>query len=152
MCNGFITYIICVHRHDIAAIILRQALNTNQSINQSINNLCSYFVILFLCEDNQKDKNGISLTLIDNKSYQRYQRGYQQPLIEDAQTEIKRIKRNTIVNKTFDRNLHIKQYEHHVKPERSLSSLFAQVKGQNIQCNKNIATLPFGISKIRNNQ
>jgi hypothetical protein len=37
------------------------------------------------------------------------------------------------------------------KPERSLSSLFAQIKGENIQCNKNIATLPFGISKIRNN-
>ena len=66
-CNEFITYIICVHRHDIAAIILKQALNTNYSLNQSINHainqstnrLCSYFVILFLSrtvwQDNQKD-------------------------------------------------------------------------------------------------
>jgi hypothetical protein len=35
MCNGFITYIICVHRHDIADVILQKALNTNQLINQS---------------------------------------------------------------------------------------------------------------------
>jgi hypothetical protein len=59
---------------------------------------------------------------------------------------IKRTKRSTIVDKALDRNLQIKQYERHVKLERSLSVLFAQMKGRIFNGIKSVNT-PFGISK-----